>query len=93
MFGFKGGKYGPLIFAFRPFSEGFWGARRGHIGAYCLYELLQNFFLHTAVMHFEGIAFGGANRFTRVLRMSLKFISACSWLLHDNKSGCSYVYM
>ena len=33
---------------------------------------------------------GGPYRFTRVLLMSLDSISACSWLLHDNKSGRSY---
>ena len=33
---------------------------------------------------------GGAYRFTRVLLMSVNFISACSWLLHDNKRGRSY---
>ena len=48
-------------------------------------------FLRTAVIHFGGIAFGGGPyRFTGVLLMSLNFMSACSWLLHDNKSGRSY---
>ena len=48
--------------------------------------------LRTAVIHFGGMAFwwGGPYRFTRVLLMSLDFISACSWLLHDNKSDRSY---
>ena len=40
---------------------------------------------------FRGYRFWGAPyRFTRVLLMSLNFISACFWLLHDNKSSRSY---
>ena len=49
-------------------------------------------FLHTAVIQFGGYRFrGGPYRFTRVLLMSLNFVSACSWLLHDNESGRSYI--
>ena len=33
---------------------------------------------------------GGPYRFTRGLLMSLDFLSACSWLLHGNKSGRSH---
>ena len=49
-------------------------------------------FLRTAVINFGGIVFlGGAYRFTRFLLMSLDFIPACSWLLHDNKSRRSCI--